>query len=386
MRHVYRPPVAYRAPQLFHRPPTELYQLRWLYNRATESYVLAPAGPYDALSVWDAETEAGNITVFEALWSDGVANTIGSDGIPYRATPSGRVDFDYREWDVATRDWVPVTGGDGVTATYYVGNAVPVLGTIAAQTWVAGVDSAYDLPLSDADDALDTLVITGTIAGTPITGTYNVRGVRTQLHTYLAGQPGEYRRWRLEFSLAHGAGNASGAISDLRVTDPLGAYTQFASFAWTRTDGVQVPYLRGLTYAAALDVLVSVGLSGTQPVLGYDVAISPGSVISTDPAYPAYVDDGSLISLIVCAVSVPSVVGQLEAAARATIEGLGYTVQTVSAYSSIYAIGVVSAQYPIGPATQDTIIVLTLSLGDVPVVQPARSYWSAKRKRYEQVV
>ncbi len=69
---------------------------------------------------------------------------------------------------------------------------------------------------------------------------------------------------------------------------------------------------------------------------------------------------------------VPDVVGETQAAGTAILEGDGFVVAVVTAYSSVVAAGLIISQDPIAGSTPGTgaTVTITVSLGDAPVVVP----------------
>lgn len=65
------------------------------------------------------------------------------------------------------------------------------------------------------------------------------------------------------------------------------------------------------------------------------------------------------------AVAVPNVVGQTQTAGTATLQGAGFTVAVVTAYSSTVAAGLIISQVPAGGASAvaGSIVTITVSLG-----------------------
>lgn len=320
-------------PWLSPRPRLRLVSgVPFSYDRSTERYFIAPGGTYSADSIWDSETEQGNYAIVPLVWSpSGLALSFDTDGVPLIAGAyTGRQSFNYREWDIATYGLVPVAGG-GTTSTYVVGNIAPTVGTIPAQVWVAGIDSNYDLPITSPFDALGDLVVTGTLP----------TGATVALHTYLPGEPGEYKAWRLEFSLASGAGAASGTISDLTVTDIYGESATFAAFTWQRTDSVQVPCTAGgtLSYADYATLLLAAGLVPSQALYVISSTVPVGNVVEAYPPNPARVALGSLVFVYVSVSAagevVPYLIGYTQAPAEEAIAAIYCSASVVNSGGTV---------------------------------------------------
>lgn len=346
-------------PWLSPRPRLRLVQtVPFTYDRDTERYFIAPAGPYDTDSIWDTETEQGNYTIAPWIWSpSGLALTFDASGIPQIAGAySGRQTFDYREWDVATYGLVPVDGG-GTTSTYVIGNVAPVVGTVPTQEWSPGIDSYFDLPITSPYDALEDLDVTATL---PL-------GTSIALHTYYPGEAGEYQAWRLEFSLATGLGTATDTISDLKVTDTFGAFSTFAAFTWNRTDAVVVPSTASgtLTYAAYSTLLLNAGLIPTAAAYVTSATITVGNVVETIPANPTLVALGSQVLVYVSAAAssaditetVPYLIGYTQAPAEAAIASL-YCVSSV-----VSSGGTVASQSPAAFTQVDRGATIQITMG-----------------------
>lgn len=79
-------------------------------------------------------------------------------------------------------------------------------------------------------------------------------------------------------------------------------------------------------------------------------------------------------------VEVPNVVGETQASATSTLEGDGFVVSVLEAYSDSVALGLVISQEPEGgeQANSGSTVVITVSLG----VQPASKGAGRKRRRY----
>jgi beta-lactam-binding protein with PASTA domain len=137
-----------------------------------------------------------------------------------------------------------------------------------------------------------------------------------------------------------------------------------------------VPDVVGETEADAITEIINANF--TVGVITYicDDIVPAGAVISQDPAAGLAAPYGSAINLLVsdgvCPVTVPDVVGDLEADAVAAIEAVGLVADVTTAYDDTVPAGTVISQNPLGgeellPGETVTIIV---SLGPAPVTVP----------------
>ena len=136
--------------------------------------------------------------------------------------------------------------------------------------------------------------------------------------------------------------------------------------------GIEVPFLVGLTQAAAATQITGAGLSvGT--VTSSSSTAPAGSVISQSPISGTIVSPGSTVDLVVSSgptqAIVPSVVGLLQAAAGTAIVNAGLIVGSISSQNSNSdPAGTVMAQSPTGGAlvNSGTPVNLMVSLGPPP--------------------
>lgn len=279
---------------------------------AGKLYTWCNSTTYTGLSLEDDQSPAvaiGDAFIYDAVTlPGGYAVTVAGDGTVSIASAgdASRQTFVADIWD---RSLNALYG----SFTVYVNDSVPVLGTVATQAWAVGVTLTYDLPITDADDALSALVLTGTLP----------TGVTTAIHTYNPG-PSQFLRQRLEYD-GTGSGAASGNITDLRVTDVAGEFATFASFAWSRVDGIQVPTTAAGTipYATYLATAGGLGFAVQTPFFALNGAITAGNVIETSPAYPSYAPPGALLLITVSGVAVPDLSGLTTTAATAVLVSAG---------------------------------------------------------------
>ncbi len=138
-----------------------------------------------------------------------------------------------------------------------------------------------------------------------------------------------------------------------------------------------VPDVAGMTQTAASTAIAGAGLAVGTVTQAYDAVVASGLVVSQSPTAGSSVSSGSAVDFVVSQgpqpVSVPNVVGMMQAAASAAITGAGLTVGSVtSAHSATVAVGAVVSQTPaadmsVAPGTAVDIVV---SLGVAPVAVP----------------
>ena len=291
------------------------------YDRNTEQYIGAPAGPYADESIFDAETEAGNYGIIDKLWSDGQALSITADGVPYASLPyDGRITASYREWDVATQDYVQ-DGLGGHTFTYVLGNATPTedstIDDQQAYTNIAYSGPILDNYVSDGDgDTLTFTVQSGTLpTGVDIEsvilneGTPSERTVSQILGTPETGQEGT-------------------ETLTIRATDLYGAYVDLTDFDLVTDIGVLVPTLEGETIEDAITAIEATTLGEVS--IQYQIDLGPeGIVLLADPEAGTYVPPGTPVSLVVSQrlsletdVTVPYLIGYTQAPAEIAIAAI----------------------------------------------------------------
>ncbi|MDQ6619664.1 MAG: PASTA domain-containing protein, partial [Pseudomonadota bacterium] len=137
---------------------------------------------------------------------------------------------------------------------------------------------------------------------------------------------------------------------------------------------VSVPSVVGQTQAAALTAIANAGLTVGTVTQEASQSVPAGQVISQSIAAGSAVSGGSIVNLIISsgpAVSVPSVVGQTQAAALTAIANAGLTVGTVTqqASQSVPAGQVISQSIAAGSAVSGgSIVNLVVSSGPAPSV------------------
>jgi hypothetical protein len=83
-------------------------------------------------------------------------------------------------------------------------------------------------------------------------------------------------------------------------------------------------------------------------------------------------------------VEVPDVVGETQAAGTATLEGEGFVVAVVEAYSDSVALGSIVSQSPVGGsfAASGSTVTITVSLGPQPAASEHPAGRARRRKRF----
>ncbi len=138
---------------------------------------------------------------------------------------------------------------------------------------------------------------------------------------------------------------------------------------------VTVPILVGLTINDAIVAILTAGLTTGAVTQVYSETVPAGYVISQSPLAGASVPLGSAVDGVLSLgpqprVTVPDVVGTLQATAESTITGAGLTVGTVTTqYSPTIAAGNVISQSPLAGASvlSGAPVDLVVSLGPAPV-------------------
>lgn len=140
---------------------------------------------------------------------------------------------------------------------------------------------------------------------------------------------------------------------------------------------VQVPDVVGMHQTDAEAAITAAGLTIGILSTAHDNTVPIDHVISQDPASGSSVAEGSAVDLVVSLgpvmVTVPAVVGQLQADAEAAIIAAGLTVGTIStANSDTVPIDHVISQSPAGgsSAAEGSPVDLVVSLGPVMVTVP----------------
>ncbi|HMQ26160.1 MAG TPA: Stk1 family PASTA domain-containing Ser/Thr kinase [Acidimicrobiales bacterium] len=138
---------------------------------------------------------------------------------------------------------------------------------------------------------------------------------------------------------------------------------------------VTVPDLRNRPQADAESILrdknLDSAIENTQ-----DCDVAPGTVTAQAPAPATKVDEGSTVTLTVCQgqeqVTVPSVVGQLEADAQRLLEGLGLVVSVTRQRGTVEDEGKVLSQTPAADTavSPGSIVQIIVSQGPTTTTSP----------------
>jgi beta-lactam-binding protein with PASTA domain len=141
---------------------------------------------------------------------------------------------------------------------------------------------------------------------------------------------------------------------------------------------ISVPNVVGTSQSAATTAITGAGLTLGTVTMASSATVAAGDVISQNPAAGASVASGSAVNLTVssgpAAVSVPSVVGDTQAAATIAITGAGLTLGTVTTASSgTVAAGNVISQNPAAGTSvaSGSAVNLTVSSGPAAVSVPS---------------
>ncbi len=131
---------------------------------------------------------------------------------------------------------------------------------------------------------------------------------------------------------------------------------------------VTVPDLRNRPVDDAEALLAERGLESSRENTR-DCDVAPGTVTAQSPAPATKAEEGSTVVLTICQgteqVTLPDVVGQIEADARALIEGLGLVVSITRQAGTVEDEGKVVSQAPPAGTTLDpgSIVTITVSQG-----------------------
>lgn len=136
---------------------------------------------------------------------------------------------------------------------------------------------------------------------------------------------------------------------------------------------VTVPDLTNMPEATAIEALRSTGdLEYDKTVDEYSKEIAKGLVIRTEPAMGTSVPKGTRVILFVSAgveqVKVPSVVGQAQAQAKATLEAVGLVVSVVEEFSDTVAKGTVISQDPSANVVLEAGSTVTIKVSKGPEI------------------
>jgi serine/threonine-protein kinase len=139
---------------------------------------------------------------------------------------------------------------------------------------------------------------------------------------------------------------------------------------------VKVPAIVGTTQASAITTIQAEGLTIAAINNAFDKAAA-GTVISQTPTAGAEVAKGAGVTFTVSkgpqVGTVPSVVGQAQAAAQATLTQAGFKSTVSNQYSDTIAVGTVLAQSPTAGSNSSVgvTVALVISQGPQPVTVPS---------------
>jgi beta-lactam-binding protein with PASTA domain len=140
---------------------------------------------------------------------------------------------------------------------------------------------------------------------------------------------------------------------------------------------IAVPDIFGMTQSEAESAIISAGLGVGIVSTAYSNTVPNGYVMIQEPTANSMVAPSSTINIIISIgvepISVPNVVGMLQADAETAIMSAGLTVGTVSTeYSSSVAAGYVISQDPtVGTSvTSGHLVSIVISLGTEPISVP----------------
>ncbi|HOC72027.1 MAG TPA: PASTA domain-containing protein, partial [Candidatus Hydrogenedentes bacterium] len=143
---------------------------------------------------------------------------------------------------------------------------------------------------------------------------------------------------------------------------------------------VAVPYVVGLTRAAAESALAGAGLTLGAVTESYSATVPAGAVIGQTPVAGTEVAPGTAVALEVSLgpdpagdQPVPNVAGLTRAEAEAALAAAGFTLGTVTeVYNEMLAAGLVTDQNPPAgsPLAPGTAVNLVLSKGPAPILVP----------------
>lgn len=291
---------------------------------ADEQFVTALAGPYDDDSIFDDETETGNIAVLPLIWSPGSAGLlVDEDGIPYSEDPqSGWQYFEYREYDLATDAWVETLEAGDYT-TYHINNETAVELEVIPDITVYEQVSTTNLVLtnayfSDPEDQRVTVSTTGYPSG--------ISDEEVEVE-------GEWI-WRRTGTPANGS--AGTYTPNTTVTDPAGNVLTMTEYTMEVEESCVIPVTVGSTVATAIaDVNAVTGLSVDSVQAVNNDTQDAGEIDSSSPVAGTIVAPGTAVVLFAEAVPAPDVVGEDIAAGEAEFDGLGVGTTTLGIYDDI---------------------------------------------------
>ncbi len=138
---------------------------------------------------------------------------------------------------------------------------------------------------------------------------------------------------------------------------------------------VEVPDLHNMTPTDAQAALAAVGLKGENGDSVYDESVEAGKVAQQDPAAKTQAKEGDVVTYHLSkgkeTVEVPSVVGDYESNAVATLKERGFVVDVDYDNSNSYDSGVVMEQSKTGTAEKGSTIRIIVSVGKATIEIPS---------------
>lgn len=350
--HVYRPPPQYRTPHVYLHRTVEPYTLRWLFDRATEQYVVLsqPGGGWDEQSIPFGQVPpivTNDIWVAPLLSPSGYVVTLNSDGI-FSIDTEGDTSrqlltadiYDsslsqfYGEATFAINDLAPTFLGAPV---YVFPEDTPITSANLALFFEDPEDDAVTVTALSAQAgsavALSTLVPGLTITGATMTGTPTTKAINTVF---------------------------------IRASDPYNATVDGVLTMIVGT--ITVPNVGLLSSDDAQTALTAVYLNAVV-VEDYFEDVPFGQVANQIPAAGTEVNPFTSVTVVLsigqATISLPSIVGLTQAAATVALAAVGLTAAIETAYSTTVAEGIVISQYPQAgaPVLAAASITVVVSLG-----------------------
>jgi hypothetical protein len=381
--HVYRPPLHYRAPQLYFKRLIEPYTLRWLYDRATEQYIVLGSSldsdsPFTSLSptvaagdIWVLALETTPAGFDLTPLSDGTASWEGSSGTQswlnklydsslgaYYATDEDGDYFSIIINDQAPVETAPIPSQQAYTGVPYEG---PILDDFVDEP--EGQAITYDFALGDA---LPSGLSIETVVLNP--GEPNERTVQQIGGTPALGQQGTYD-------------------IVMRAADPGGNQTTLTAWSLTVDVGVLVPTVDGgsLDWEGAGEEIADAGLAVGDIVAQVNSA-TVGIVFDQEPEGGTYAIPASPVVLYVSGIEVPDVVGDPRANAESEITTAGLAVDVAYIRTLSYTADTVISQspaalsgFPLAPTVVLPDQIVTLSVARTPPISLVKT---TTRKRF----
>lgn len=366
--HVYRPSVAYQAPQRYRRRASDPYALSWLYDRATEQYVVL--GALDANSPFASFSPAvvaGDIWVLKLVTSGGLAITPLSNGTASYSGSDTAQEWLNKIYDSSLGSYYP-TDETGDYFTISVNDQDPVetapIGAQQAFTRVSWEGPILDDHVTDPEG--DVLTFDFALGDAPPSGT----AIETVVLN--SGQPNERTVKRFRGTPDSGEDGTYNIV--IRATDGASNQTALTAFSFVVGVGVLVPTVDSGADLLA-DVLTDIAAAGLllQDIIPALDDADVGNVFDQSPEGGTYVAPGSPVILYVSGVEMPEVVGEDIAVALDAIEDAGLTVDVNYIPTIDYVPNIVISQLPLSTTGDPPVQVIVLP-GQIVVIDVARAY------------